>query len=197
MDQKGYDKIIQTCWDLAKEGIDALDNEKIAHQSGTYEIEINALFPEKKNIILALLADLKTKAPFPPYNPDLNPDDQFFDAIMILYDAATPHKEAIKRLSQDLVWNPMLAISLTGTFQHFANEIIKQFYPIPSEGSPIKGYGQQLAQNLGYQVLLLRVFYVWLEDETSDLSKTMAALDQGIKQIAECRSWFNFDSRSK
>lgn len=197
MSPENYQKIIEACWKLANGGLSALDAEHISQEVQLSVQEITILFPEKKHVIFALLADLKSKVVLPEAVIDsegspagnLSADDLFFDAIFAYFDGATPYKTAIKKLSQELLWDPLLMIAITPTFQDFANDLIMRYYPSPEGSQSIFGLGQRLAQKLGYQLLLLRVFYVWVEDDSFDSGKTMAALDQGMKQIKDCQSF--------
>ncbi len=187
MTPKTYTKIIETCWALAEEGLSDLTIPNIAARSGVFEIEVTPLFPEQKFILLALLTDVKTKVNLPTYSETLPKDDQFFDAVMAYYDACQPHKAAIKHLAQDLLWSPLLSLSMTTPLQQIANELTDKYYPIPENS--LKATFQNAGQKLAIQILLLRVFYKWLDDDTFDLGETMAALDQGMKQINQLRAW--------
>lgn len=188
MDAITYAKTIETCWDLAEQGLDNLTATSIAHQSGISEAEFNALFPEQKFILLALLADIKTKVTLAEYSEALSKDDQFFDAVMSYYDACQTHKSSIKKLSEDLLWSPLLSLEITPSMQQIANDLTNRYYPL-SENS-IKSTCQNAGLKLAIQILLLRVFYKWLEDDSFDLGATMASLDQGMKQINKLKEYF-------
>jgi AcrR family transcriptional regulator len=188
MDTTTYTKTIDTCWTLAEQGLDKMTVASIANQSGISETELNSLFPEQKYILLALLADIKSKTTLAEYSEALSNDDQFFDAVMSYYDTCQPHKSAIKKLSEDLLWSPLLSLSITPSMQQLSNELADRYYPLPENS--IKASCQNAGLKLAIQILLLRVFYKWLEDESFDLGATMASLDQGMKQINKLKEYF-------
>jgi len=188
MDKKTYAKIIEACWALAEQGLSSLTVEKISAQSGIYEVELTPLFPEQKFILLALIADIKSKVELPTYSETLPQDDQFFDGVMAYYDTCQPHKTAIKRLAQDMLWTPLLSLAISPHMLQIANDLTDRYYPLPENS--LKASFQNAGQKLAIQILLLRVFYKWVEDDSFDLSETMAALDQGMKQINQLKNWF-------
>lgn len=197
MSPENYERIIQACWQLANGGLGALEAEKIAREVQLSPQDIRSLFPEKKHVIFALLADLKKRVVLPEQSTSeaeegaqLSSDDLFFDGVFTYFDEAAAHKNAIKKLANEVMWDPFLMIAITPTFQEFANYLIQYYYPAPRTATSLLDTGHQFMKRVGYQFLLLRVFYVWLEDDSFDSGKTMAALDQGIKQNREYCSYF-------
>lgn len=197
MSPENYEKIVQTCWNLANGGLAALEVERIAQEVQQSPQDIRTLFPEKKHVLFALLADLKKRVVLPEQSSpergegaQLSFDDLFFDAVFAYFDEAAAHKLAIKKLAHEVMWDPFLMIAVTPTFQEFANTLIQRYYPASHAAASLFDTGYQFMKRVGYQFLLLRVFYVWLEDDSFDSGKTMAALDQGIKQHRDCFSSF-------
>jgi hypothetical protein len=189
MEPEIYRKILDTCWFLAEQGLDSLTISKISEGSKVHEIELLSLFPEQKFILLALIADVREQVVLPPYTDTLSNNDPFFDAVMALYDRCQIHKGAIRRLSEDMPCHPLLFLSITPSLQHISNDLVDRYFAAspPSLITSVWNSGQKLA----YQLLLLRVFHQWLEDDTFDMSQTMITLDQGLKHMAQLRDWCN------
>lgn len=180
-----YATVINSCWTLAEEGVDALHINRIASHANLPFYEVQSLFPETKYIFRALLSDIQHRVdptlPLPETS-DLSSDDLYFDAVMTYFDAVAPHKKAIYQLTHEGIKKPICFVSFLPTLQDFSNDLRNRYYPKPSSYGQLS-CGVDLLHQWATQALLARVFYVWLEDDTFDLAKTMAALDQGMKTM--------------
>ncbi len=108
---------------------------------------------------------------------DDKPRDRLFDVLMSRFDALLPHRDGVRRIARELPFDHtsglVLALALPGSAAWMlAGAGIKV-------GGPLTPF--RLAAVTG---LYLSVFRVWLEDRNDDMSKTMAALDRGLGQMA-------------
>lgn len=187
VNQKTYAVVIQSIWVLAEQGLESLTLEKLSQHTGLCINDLTSLFPEQKNMILALISDVNETAQLPSYSSDLPQDDQFFDAVMTYFDVCHPRKKAIYKLTMDVLSAPTLLFSIVPELQRVSNHLVDIYYP-PSDQS-LKECLQTAGQKLAIQLLLLRVFYAWLEDDTFDMSQTMMVLDQGQKQLKKVQGF--------
>jgi|TARA_B100000315_G_scaffold254027_1_gene294164 AcrR family transcriptional regulator len=103
--------------------------------------------------------------------------DQLFDILMSRFDTLQPHKESIKAILRETVpFDPKA--SLCGL-----SAVMR------SMGSALNLLGIKSKTPLGciktkaLAAVYLRSFKIWLEDDSADMAKTMAILDDGLAKI--------------
>ena len=100
--------------------------------------------------------------------------DQLFEFVMTRFDALEPHKPALKAILADSFPGDPVT-SLTGACSVLrAMAMTLEFAGISSTG--LKGR----LKTKGLAALYLRCLRVWLDDDSADLSKTMAILDRSL-----------------
>jgi AcrR family transcriptional regulator len=104
---------------------------------------------------------------------DDKPRDRLFDIIMERFDALLPYRDGIRRIARELPLDPMSGLVLATAMPRsigwmFAGARIA----IDGPAMPFK-----LAVLGG---VYLAAFRVWLDEESQDLSKTMAVLDRQL-----------------
>ncbi len=99
--------------------------------------------------------------------------DLLFDILMRRFDALEPFKPGIERLSVDLIRDPVTSLALAKSLSRSMAWMLAAAR-LPSDG--IRG----ILNVKGLSAVWLATARVWLKDETSDLSQTMAALDKNL-----------------
>lgn len=148
---------------------------EIAQACGVTYGELCAVFPHKADIVRAITTDLdrQTEEAGLVWDSDTPLRDRLFDVIMERFDLATPHRAA--------------HISFLKAFGWVKNEICTDI-------SQVRGSMKAMAALAGFDVggrlgeLRLAglcavygwVMLTWMNDNTPDLSKTMAVLDQAL-----------------
>lgn len=109
--------------------------------------------------------------------------DRLFDIIMARFDAHQPFRGAIRNLSNASCTDPGLAA-------FFACQLPRSISVIAdAAGVDVNGLSG-MARVQGLTMLFLSVTRTWLHDETPDMSRTMAALDQSLGRAERwCRQW--------
>ncbi|MBW8310304.1 MAG: hypothetical protein K0M45_11850 [Candidatus Paracaedibacteraceae bacterium] len=188
MNQEHYKVVMESLWVLAEKGLSHLRVDCISNRSGVAESAIEELFPHQHNILLAMIENLKLLVELPAVDPRLTPRDQIFDAVMLYFDVVQPHRLAIKRLVEEIMWHPLLLKNIMPELYSIGATIIDKYYP--STGM------LQIGQNLAFNGAMAYALKEFIDDDTFDLSKTMAALDQGLKTVDDlttrCQGLFNF-----
>jgi AcrR family transcriptional regulator len=107
-------------------------------------------------------------------DPEETARDRLFDVMMRRYDALRPHRAALRALRRAAMRDPGLALAMAPALRRSMAAML-QAAAISSEG-----LAGALRQNglIAIHAAVSRVFDI---DETIDLSKTMAALDNRLK----------------
>lgn len=106
-------------------------------------------------------------------------EDQLFDSLFARFEAATPHKKPIANLKNTFQGNPTLAFN---TIPQFI-EAVKRLAAL----SDIHFTGPLGALQLrGFALIYLRLIYIWLEDDSPDMAKTMAATNKAVTKYIPC-----------
>jgi hypothetical protein len=179
------DQLTNWCWKLAEqEGLSGLQPDYIAQIHQVSSFEVTRFIPSRFYAILLLFSDVtaKVKVSSKGQQPI---EDYLFDIFMQYFDAASPHKLAIQKLWSDLLWNPIESVKILPHITKVINQVIDQAFPDSS-------WVLQEIRYKAFQLLTIQVFLTWLEDDSPDLAKTMAVLDQGIKRLQEYLGYLPF-----
>ena len=162
---------------VAEKGYAGVSLRDVALESGLAFAELYRRYRDKPALMAALIEriDDEVLAGTPGQSdPEETARDRLFDVMMRRYDALKPHRAYLRQLRQLVLRDPILALSLAPAMRRSAAAMLEAA-AIPSDG--LAGAVQQS----GLVALHAAVFRVFQEDETTDLSKTMAALDSRLK----------------
>ena len=175
------DNIAQTAFDLAAEkGWAALSMTDIAQALDITLAQLHEVAHDKAAILthFGRMIDrivLETIA----IDPADSPRDRLFEVIMERFDALNAHRAGALAVLEGLKKDPAQALCHASDFFRAMDWM--------QEAAGLKKYGAQgLLQSLGIAGVYLHATRTWVEDESEDLSKTMAALDKGLSQAEEC-----------
>jgi AcrR family transcriptional regulator len=113
---------------------------------------------------------------------EATPRERLFEVLMRRLEALTPYKNAVRSLMRSAARNPGLGLTLN------AMALRSQTWMLTAAGIGTGGPRGAL-RTQGAALLFGRVLAVWVDDETSDLDRTMAALDRGL---ASAERWSGF-----
>ena len=162
---------------VAERGYAGVSLRDVGLESGLAFAELYRRYRDKPALMAALIEriDDEVLAGTPGQSdPEETARDRLFDVMMRRYDALKPHRAYLRQLRQLVLRDPILALSLAPAMRRSAAAMLEAA-AIPSDG--LAGAVQQS----GLVALHAAVFRVFQEDETTDLSKTMAALDSRLK----------------
>lgn len=118
-------------------------------------------------------ADIAALRSLNPADTGLSTRDRLFDLIMARFDAHQPYRGAIRTLARASCTDPGLAA-------FFACRL-PQSISVIADAAGVRTTGLGGAARVhGLTLLYLSVTRTWLNDETPDMSRTMAALDQAL-----------------
>jgi AcrR family transcriptional regulator len=162
---------------IAEKGFADVALRDVAEAAGLGLAELYRVYPDKVALVAAFLAkiDAEVLAGTPTRSdPEETARDRLFDAMMRRYDAQRPYREALAAIRRAGARDPMLALAMAPALRRSMAAMLEAA-SVPSEG-----LAGALRQN-GLLAIHYAVSRVYDKDETTDLSKTMAALDSRLK----------------
>ncbi len=162
---------------LAERGWRGFALRDLAEQTGTGLAELYAEFPSRLALITAFMAGIDRDVlagTTPSLDPDETVRDRLFDAMMRRYDALRPHREAIAALTEGMARDPVAALALSPSLLRSMAVVLE------AAGVSADGWRGALRQR-ALAAIHLAVLRVWLDDDSADLARTMAALDRRLK----------------
>lgn len=158
----------------------------IADEAGITLSSFYDSFDNKEDIIVAYgrRLDQKVLEVFSDLNPETPARDALFDIIMERFDLANQDRTALKSILDSFRADPKMILF---NLSHLGMSMTRML-----EAAGLDAYGAKGAARVaGLTAAAVWVTRVWLEDETRDLSKTMAALDKALSRIENFANRFN------
>jgi AcrR family transcriptional regulator len=172
---------------IAEKGFADVALREVAEAAGLSLAELYKVYPDKVALVAAFMAriDAEVLAGTPSRSdPEETARDRLFDAMMRRYDALRPYREALGAIRRSGTRDPMLAVAMGPALRRSMAAMLEAA-SVPSEG--LTG---ALRQN-GLLAIHYAVSRVYDKDETTDLSKTMAALDSRLKMAERWAQLFD------
>lgn len=157
----------------AQQGWADLSFEDILAQAGVSAAQA-ADYASSKFDVLFLLGEQIDAAMLDGEPAEGSPKDKLFDLIMRRFDALQPYREAVLAIMHDAPRDPVLAARLLPSFRQSLSLILQE---ADIEPTPLRV--------LGLGALSLAVLQAWRSDDSADMSKTMAALDNRLDQLGK------------
>lgn len=172
---------------IAERGFAAVTLRDVAEAANLGLAELYRIYPDKVALVAAFMARIDSAVLAGTANrrdPEETARDRLFDVMMRRYDALKPHRAALRALRQAGRRDPLLVLAL-GPALRRAMAVTLEAAALSSEG--VRG---ALRQN-GLLAIHHAVSRVFDRDETADLSKTMAALDNRLKMAERWMQLFD------
>ncbi len=159
----------------AARGWHDLTMSDIAAEAGRPLADVLIPFPTKHAVINAF-QDRIDGAMLAAAGPSGGDDarDRLFDILMARFDALAPHRLAMAEITKDSLCDPA-AICFLPRMARTMSRILE------TAGIRATGIGGALRAK-GLALVYADAFRVWLADDTTDMAKTMAALDRGLRR---------------
>lgn len=175
------DVMIDAAWKLLEEkGLDGLTPEELSTHTLLSEVKIRRLCPTPLSILLLLWSDIVSKTPALDAK-GLNTHDILFESIMNHLDTLTPYKTAVHRFINDLSFAPCWLMDLKPYGSEWSRQRLNEA-------------GIEVTDIIGsikiqiFNLFCLYILKTWTDDQTSDQSQTLAAIDQGLTKLEEWQS---------
>ena len=159
-----------------------------ARDAGLSLDRVRARFPGKGAALLrfGLLAD---QAALGSGTPDETPRERLFDMLMRRIDSLQQHRDGVLALMRTLPGDPGTSLLL------YSATLRSMRWLLDAAGVPAGGLTGQLRTH-GLLAIWLRALRAWQDDDSADLSATMAAVDRGLDQALRAEGWLPFRSGS-
>jgi AcrR family transcriptional regulator len=104
------------------------------------------------------------------------PRDRLFDVLMMRFEALVPYREAVATLLNEASREPLTAAASLPQLDRSMAWML--------EASGLSAAGLRgMARTLGLVAVYLATLRVWLNDDSPDLARTMAALDANLRRV--------------
>lgn len=163
----------------AEKGWAEISFEDIARVSGHGLADLRERFADKTDIIAAFGRRLDRKAAESAgYGADMPRRDRLFDLLMERFDGLNEQRGGIVSFINTIRFDPkQVVIGLP----HLARSMARMLEAAGIEAEGVIG----AVKVAGLTALYLKTLRVWVEDDSVDLGKTMAALDQNLAKAEQ------------
>jgi AcrR family transcriptional regulator len=162
---------------IAEKGFASVTMRDVAQGAGLGLAELHRAYRDKVALVGAFMRrvdDAVLAGTASESDPEETARDRLFDVMMRRYDALKPHRAALRAVRRAASRDPVLALAMGPALRRSMAAML-QAAAISSDG--LVG---ALRQN-GLLAIHAAVSRVFDQDESADLSKTMAALDSRLK----------------
>lgn len=182
-------KIIDSSLALAVEqGWDYTTLRDVAEHAGISMADLYAQLEDKNDILVLIgrMIDRRTLEQASTEEEGLSsPRDRLFDLLMDRYDILNEYREGLCAILESFKYDPKQIII---SMPHLCRSMSWMLEAAGIETSGVTG----AVKVTGITGVYLKVLKVWIEDESEDLSKTMAALDKALERAERAANTFGF-----
>ncbi|MFQ5940054.1 MAG: TetR family transcriptional regulator [Alphaproteobacteria bacterium] len=138
--------------------------------------QLYAIYPSKGAIVAAFSKQIDEQmlAVAEEEEAEGSPRDRLFDVLMQRFDALKPHKAAVEAILADAGRDPPATLCALPRFMQ------SMAWMLEAAGINSSGCAGALRAK-GLACVYLSTLRVWLNDETPDMARTMAALDKRLR----------------
>jgi AcrR family transcriptional regulator len=158
----------------ARQGWASTSLSAIASEAGLPLLEVHGHFRSKAAIVEAFLSRIDAEVLAGESQEGEKLRDRLFDTIMRRFDALGPHKDAIRSMARDVVADPLGTLAVAQPF------LQSMAWMLEASGVTATGWRGTARIHL-LAGIYLSVLRVWLDDDSADAMKTMAALDRRLR----------------
>lgn len=172
---------------IAEKGFAEVALRDVAQAAGLGFADLYRVHPDKVSLIAAFMAriDAEVLAGTPSTSdPEETARDRLFDTMMRRYDALKAHREALRAIRRAGTRDPMLALAMGPSLRRSMAAMLE------AAALSSEGLSGALRQN-GLLAIHYAVSRVFDQDDTADLSKTMASLDSRLKMAEKWSQLFD------
>lgn len=150
---------------------------EIARAAGVPLDRFYRRYPDRADVLAAVsrVADTAVLADEMPVDEAESARDRLFDVMMRRYDALLPYRDGLRAVMRDLRAEPLTALAFS---RQFGRSMAWMLRAAGVEADRMGG--AMLTAGLG--AVQARVMRVFLQDDTADLARTMAALDSELRR---------------
>ena len=166
--------------------------EAVAMRAGLGLGEVLLEVPNKTGLLLAFLKriDARTLAPVKRIDPADSNRDRMFEIVMRRFDALNEKREGARAFVNGVTRDPAAAIAALCQ--------LERSFAAMLEAAGISSSGiAGLIRIQGFKAVLAAALRAWMTDDSTDLAKTMAALDRGLNRAEKLAGFAKFRRRQE
>lgn len=188
MKTKTKEDLVVLAMDLAAQrGWAVLTMRDIAEESGVSLLDLHMHFDDKTDILVALgrQIDRQVLESAGELDDDLSVRDQLFDVLMERFDALNQYRRGVMSVLDSFIPDPKQAVI---SLPHLCRSMSWMLEAAGCDTTGIKG----ALKVTGLTGVYLNVLRTWRDDDSPDLSKTMAALDKHLDRSERAMNFLAF-----
>ncbi len=168
---------------IAEEGLAGFSRVALARGSGRKLAEVYEEFPTRTAVAaLGRRLDRAMLAIDPAELDGMTVRERLFELIMRRLEAMAPYREGLRRLARESRREPAFLLQSLCNLERFVGWL--------TEAAGIRCRGLlAVAARPALIAVYVRVFEVWLADESPDLARTLAALDRHLDRLERLAGW--------
>lgn len=181
-------QIVDAAFALAgEEGWEYVTLRAVAQRAGLSMAALFAAVEDKTDILAAFgrMIDRAVLENASGFDAEESPRERLFDLLMDRYEALNEYRAGLRSVLDSFLCDPKQALI---SLPHLCRSMTWILETAGIETGGIKG----AVKVAGLTGLYLKVLRVWKDDETADLSKTMAALDKALGRAERAAEGFGF-----
>ncbi len=185
-------RIISAALELAAaDGWRAVSLSAIAARAGVGLAELRRAFSSKGAIVDGFVKgiDERVLAGIEDGDGTASTRERLFDVLMRRFDALSPHKAGVAAILRDTCTDPLAGLCILPRF------LCSMAWMAEAAGVSSEGLAG-MARTQGLALIYADAFRVWLRDDTTDSSKTMAALDRDLGRAERVIGWCRLTPRA-
>ncbi|MFQ5535294.1 MAG: TetR family transcriptional regulator [Sphingomonadales bacterium] len=159
---------------VAVQGWNATTLGEIATAAEVTLVQLHRYFPTRTSIVLAYIESVDSEMLGGGAEGE-EARERLFDVLMRRLDVLGRHKNAVKAVLRDLPFDPITGAAV---LCHLRRSLAWMLEAAGIGSSGMRGD----VRIKGLCLIYLAILRVWLNDESEDLSRTMAALDRQLKR---------------
>ena len=169
---------------IADHGWSAFSRTALAQAAGVPLATVYAELPDRASLLRAFGArlDRAMLAVEPGELEGMTPRERLFELVMRRLDAMGPFKAGLKVMGREAQADPEVILSALANLGRATDWLVD------AAGTGLTGWRKALGGQL-LAALYVRVFNVWLNDDSEEMAKTLAELDKRLGQLDRLASW--------
>jgi len=159
----------------------------IADAAGITLAELHTYFEDRSDILVALgrHIDHRVLEAFEKIEGEASPRDRLFDVIMERFDVLNDYRDGVIAILHSFRFDPKEAVI---SCPHLCRSMS---WMLEASGIETNGF-RGAAKIIGLTGVYLKVLKTWRDDESPDMGKTMAVLDNHLGQAESLANRFGF-----
>lgn len=176
----------------AKKGWDRVSLRAVAAETKIPLHDLHDIFEDRADILAAYgrMIDRQVMEQTGAPDPALSARDRLFDILMARFDVLNEDRKAVQSILRAVKCDPKQAII---TLPHVARSMSWMLEAAGIETADWRG----AAKVLGLAAVYLKTLWIWLDDNSEDMAKTMAALDKGLEQAERWGATFGMTDKGE